>query len=59
MNTNTWLLGAVLFAVLGLLAAMTANGAWYLLISALVHFVACAVFTRNFFISHRNPELSA
>ena len=57
MNTNTWLLGAVLFAVLGIHAAMTTNGVWYMIVSAVIHFVASACFARAAYVSYRRPEL--
>jgi hypothetical protein len=40
-----WALGAALFALIGVSVALTAGGQWYLVLSAVILFVAVAVFS--------------
>ncbi|WP_461189109.1 hypothetical protein [Arthrobacter sp. Z4-13] len=42
--TLIWSLGAVVFSLIGIYIAVTANGVWYSVVSAVILFLAGAVF---------------
>ncbi|GAB5079662.1 hypothetical protein [Arthrobacter sp. AD-310] len=42
--TLIWSLGAVVFSLIGIYIALTANGAWYSTVSAIILFLAGAAF---------------
>lgn len=51
--TLIWSLGAVVFSLIGVYIALTANGAWYSILSAVVLLLAGCVFAARAILASR------
>jgi hypothetical protein len=54
--TLVWSLGAVIFSLLGVYAAMTSGGTWYLVLSAVILLLAGIVFASKAILTIRAAE---
>jgi uncharacterized membrane protein len=54
--TLIWSLGAVIFSLIGIYIALNSNGAWYSVVSAVILFLAGAMFAARAVLTLRSSS---